>query len=34
MVDIREWLSSINKEKLLWVGIVIAAFLLLLTITK
>ena len=34
MGDIRELLASINKEKMIWVGIAIAVLLLLLTITK
>lgn len=34
MADFKEWLSSVNKEKLIWIGIVIAVLLLLLTITR
>ena len=34
MVDFRELLASVNKEKMLWVGIAVAVLLLLLLITK
>ena len=34
MADFKEWLSSVNKEKLMWVGIVLIVLLLLLMITR